>query len=197
MSKQLIISIGREYGSGGHEIAMKIAEKYGLPLYGHNILDQIAKDRGLDVKVLEEYDEKKRNMFLTRTVRGMTNSPEHSVANLQFDFLRDKAAAGESFVVVGRCSEKVLAGTEGLITFFILGDKSAKTERIMKLHHMNRHDAEVFIEEKDRRRKRYHNAHCELHWGDSRAYELSINSSKLGIDETVRIMCEYIDARKA
>ena len=103
MSKQLIISIGREYGSGGHEIAMKIAEKYGLPLYDHSILDQIAKDRGLDVKVLEEYDEKKRNMFLTRTVRGMTNSPEHSVANLQFDFLRDKAAAGESFVVVGRC----------------------------------------------------------------------------------------------
>ena len=56
MSKQLIISIGREYGSGGHEIAMKIAEKYGLPLYDHSILDQIAKDRGLDVKVLEEYD---------------------------------------------------------------------------------------------------------------------------------------------
>ncbi|MFR3320948.1 MAG: SLC13 family permease [Lachnospiraceae bacterium] len=156
VSKQLIISIGREHGSGGHEIAMKIAEKYGLPLYDHSILDQIAKDRGLDVKVLEEYDEKKRNMFLTRTVRGMTNSPEHSVANLQFDFLRDKAASGESFVVVGRCAEKVLAGTEGLITFFILGDKSAKTERIMKLHHMNRHDAEVFIEEKDRRRKRYH-----------------------------------------
>ena len=50
MSKQLIISIGREYGSGGHEIAMKIAEKYGLPLYDHSILDQIAKDRGLDVK---------------------------------------------------------------------------------------------------------------------------------------------------
>ena len=174
MSKQLIISIGREYGSGGHEIAMKIAEKYGLPLYDHSILDQIAKDRGLDVKVLEEYDEKKRNMFLTRTVRGMTNSPEHSVANLQFDFLRDKAASGESFVVVGRCAEKVLAGTEGLITFFILGDKSAKTERIMKLHHMNRHDAEVFIEEKDRRRKRYHNAHCELHWGDSRGDRKSV-----------------------
>ena len=53
MSKQLIISIGREYGSGGHEIAMKIAEKYGLPLYDHSILDQIAKDRGLDVKVLK------------------------------------------------------------------------------------------------------------------------------------------------
>ncbi len=197
MSKQLIISIGREYGSGGHEIATKIAEKYGLPLYDHNILDQIAQDRGLDVKLLEEYDEKKRNMLLTRTVRGMTNSPENSVANLQFDFLKDKAASGESFVIVGRCAEKVLAGTEGLITFFILGDKNAKTERIMKLHHMNRHDAEVFIAEKDRRRKRYHNSRCELHWGDSRAYEFSINSSKLGIDETVRIMCEYIDARRA
>ena len=84
-----------------------------------------------------------------------------------------------------------------MITFFILGDKEAKIQRIMNLHHMNHHDAEVFIDEKDRRRKKYHNGHCEMHWGDSRCYELSINSSKLGIDETVRIMCEYIDARKA
>lgn len=86
MSKQLIISIGREYGSGGHEIAMKIAEKYGLPLYDHNILDQIAKDRGLDVKVLEEYDEKKRNMFSDPNRSWHDDSPEHSVANLQFRF---------------------------------------------------------------------------------------------------------------
>ena len=76
---------------------------------------QIAKDQAdWTSSVLEEYDEKKRNMFLTRTVRGMTNSPAHSVANLQFDFLRDKAAAGESFVVVGRCSETG-AGWDGTV----------------------------------------------------------------------------------
>ena len=82
MSKQLIISIGREYGSGGHEIAMKIAEKYGLPLYDHNILDQIAKDRGLDVKVLEEYDEKKRNIVDRSTRR----SPQRCCKRYRFSY---------------------------------------------------------------------------------------------------------------
>ena len=87
---QIILSIGREYGSGGHEIATKLAEIYKLPLYDHNILDEIAAKKNLDVSTLEEYDEKKHNIFLTRTVRGMTNSPANNIANLQFNFLKEK-----------------------------------------------------------------------------------------------------------
>lgn len=197
MKEQLIISVGREFGSGGHEIAQKLADHYHLPLYDHNLLDEMAEKHGMDKELLKELDEKKRNKFLSRTVRGMSNSPEHNVAQLQFDFIKQKAEEGKSFVIVGRCSETVLHEHPAMISFFILGDMDVKIKRIMKLHQMSKSQAEALILEKDRKRKKYHNSHCEGKWGDSRNYELSINSSKLGIDESVKIITQYIDARRA
>ena len=195
MDKQLIISLGREYGSGGHEIAKKLAEHYGLPLYDHNLLDEVCKEKHLSVEELSEYDETKKIRLFDRKVRGLSTNPEDNVAKLQFDFLKNKAAAGESFVVVGRCAEWVLKDCPALVTFFICGDKETKVQRIMDLHNLSRHDAEVFCNEKDRRRKAYHNSHAELHWGDSRNYEICINSSKLGVDETFEVIKEYVDKR--
>ena len=197
MKEQLIISVGREFGSGGHEIAQKLADHYHLPLYDHNLLDEMAEKHGMDKELLKELDEKKRNKFLSRTVRGMSNSPEHNVAQLQFDFIKQKAEEGKSFVIVGRGSETVLHEHPAMISFFILGDMDVKIKRIMKLHQMSKSQAEALILEKDRKRKKYHNSHCEGKWGDSRNYELSINSSKLGIDESVKIITQYIDARRA
>ena len=197
MKEQLIISVGREFGSGGHEIAQKLADHYHLPLYDHNLLDEMAEKHGMDKELLKELDEKKRNKFLSRTVRGMSNSPEHNVAQLQFDFIKQKAEEGKSFVIVGRCSETVLHEHPAMISFFILGDMDVKIKRIMKLHQMSKSQAEALILEKDRKRKKYHNSHCEGKWGDSRNYELSINSSILGIDESVKIITQYIVARRA
>ena len=197
MKDQLIISVGREYGSGGHEIAQKLADWYHLPLYDHNLLDEMALKHGLDKEILEEFDEKKRNPFLSRTVRGMSSSPEHNVAHLQFDFIKEKADEGKSFVIVGRCSETILRAHPAMISFFILGDRDEKIERIMRIYQMSRREAEALMQEKDFKRKRYHNSHCPGKWGDSRNYDFSINSSKLGIDETVKIMAQYIDARRA
>ena len=133
---------------------------------------------------------------MSRTVRGMNNSPEQNVAQLQFDYLRKKADSGESFVIVGRCSETILKGNTGLISIFVLGDMETKIERIMRLYQKSRKDAEELILEKDRKRKKYHNSHCRIKWGDSRNYDLSINSSRLGIEESVRILSQYIDARR-
>lgn len=197
MKNQLIISVGREFGSGGHEIAQKLAEHYHLPLYDHNLLDEMAAGKGLNKEVLREFDEKKRNKLLSRTVRGMNNSPEMNVAQLQFDFIRDKAAEGKSFVIVGRCSEFVLKGNPAMISLFILGDRDEKIERVMRIYQMSRREAEAFMQEKDWKRKRYHDSHCPNKWGDSRNYELSVNSSMLGIEETVKILVQYIDARRA
>ena len=110
MEKQLIISVGREFGSGGHEVAQKLADDYGIALYDHDLLKEIATKKNLKSEDLEAYDELKWNRFLYRTVRGLNSSPEQNVANLQFDFLKEKAKSGESFVVVGRCSETILHG---------------------------------------------------------------------------------------
>ena len=88
MEKQLIISVGREFGSGGHEVAQKLADDYGIALYDHDLLKEIATKKNLKSEDLEAYDELKWNRFLYRTVRGLNSSPEQNVANLQFDVLK-------------------------------------------------------------------------------------------------------------
>ena len=194
--EQMIISVGREFGSAGHEIAQNLAEHYHLPLYDHKLLDEIASKKGLDSQELREHDEVKRSKLLNRNVRGMDSSPAYNLALLQFDFLKEKAESGESFVVVGRCSETVLKPYKGLISIFVLGDMDKKVERIMRLYHKTQREAEDFIKEKDRRRKKYHNSHCDIKWGDSRNYDLCINSSRLGPVETMNVLIQYIDARR-
>ena len=196
MGKQLIISVGREFGSGGHEIAEELAKIYEIPLLDHNLLDEIAEERGLDGERLKEFDEKHKTFFGTRTVRGFSSAPEENVSLLQFDYLQKRAAKGDSFVVVGRCSEDVLREYDCMISIFILGDKQNKVERIMELFDMEESMAERFICDKDMKRRRYHNSYCEGKWGDSRNYDISINSSKLGIEGTVAVLKDYIDRRR-
>ena len=91
MEKQCILSIGREFGSGGHLIGKKLSEHYHLPFYDYDLLKNIASEKNLDLKLLESYDERPRNRFLTRTVRGFSNSPEENVARIQFEWLLEKA----------------------------------------------------------------------------------------------------------
>ena len=197
MSDQIIISVSREYGSGGHEIAQKLAEMYDLPLYDHNLLDELAARMNVSGKDIEEFDENRRNHFLYRSVRGMSSSPSENLALLQFDFMRKKAEKGESFVIVGRCSETVLRGNHNLISILVIGDKENKIERIMKKFNVDRKQAEDLIDEKDRRRKYYHNSHCKVKWGDSRNYDLSINSSRLSLEDNLKVLKAFIDTRIA
>lgn len=102
MSEQLIISIGREFGSGGHAIASALAERFSLPLYEENMLNSIAEQKGIDATSLGPYDESPTNRLLFRTVNGFNNAPSDALARLQFQFLRAQAEKGRSFVVLGR-----------------------------------------------------------------------------------------------
>lgn len=195
MKEQTIIAVGREFGSGGHEIAEKIARDLGLKFYDRNMLDEIAAGMNIQVEILDKYDEQPRNIFNSRRVGKFSNSMEEILAEIQFDLIRKKAEEGESFVIVGRCSDSVLRGMNGLITIFVSGDKGCKTKRIMRKYRLNETDAIIKMERHDRKRKKYHNRYSDGKWGDSRYYDICINSSPLEIDRTVDVLEYYIDER--
>lgn len=192
---QVIISVGREFGSGGRLIAETLADRLGLPIYDRHLITEIAEKTGMSAADIEKLDESPKSHLMSRRVRGYSNSIEDNIAEMQFDFIRRKAESGESFVVVGRCSESKLRDFDCLISLFILGDMKEKIKRIMKIYELDEADAFDLIEKKDKKRKRYHNYHTKLHWGDSRLYDISINSSRLGIDKTIDLLEQYIKAR--
>ena len=205
MEKQLIISVGREFGSGGHLTAVELAKRFSIPLYDNEILDKaiaskhITQDQmdELKSKHIRRYDEAPRDIWISRTVRGYSNSVEENLARIQFEYLKKLAASGESFVVVGRCAESVLKGHPALVSIFVLGDMEQKIKRISALHNISEDEAETMIQRMDKRRKNYHNYYCSVKWGDSRNYDLNINSSRLGLAGTADLLEQYIRARLA
>lgn len=192
---QTIISVSREFGSGGHVMAEKIARDHNLNFYDRHILDEIANENNMQVEVLEKYDEKPRNAFLSRRVGAFSNSMEEILAEMQFDYIRKKAESGESFVIVGRCAETVLSGHKGLISIFVVGDELAKIDRIQQVYHLDESEAIAKIRRHDKKRKQYHNRHSSFRWGDSRYYDVCINSSKLGLEGTGAALENYIRER--
>ena len=196
MEKQLIISIGREVGSGGHEIAEILAKHYNIPLFDKNILEDIATKKNVDASDLKDVDKKFVFPLINRNVRGFSSSIQENVYLLQFEYLQEKANAGESFIIVGRCGEDVLKEYDALVSIFVLGDKEVKKARIMEKYDKNEFMAERMMREKDTERKQYHNSFCESKWGDSRNYNISVNSSVLGIKETAELLIDFIDRKR-
>lgn len=194
MNHQLIVTVSREFASGGREIAKILAQRLGVAYYDRNLLDAIAAEKLGDVEKLRKYDEVPRT-FLKRTVRGMSSSAEENVAQIQFDYITKLAESGKSFVIVGRCADEVLSEHPGLIRIFVLADEDSKIERICESREVNRDEAAGIMRRHDRHRRLYHNYYCELRWGDSRGYDICVNSSRLGIEKTADFLEQYIRAR--
>ncbi len=195
MGKQFVVAIGREYGSGGHEIAEALAKRLGIGFYDKTILEKIAEENNGEIEELRKYDEAPKNAFLSRRILGYSNSPEEVVANLQFDYIREKVNSGESFVVVGRCAEVVLKEFKNLVSVFILGNEEDKIARIARIENLNPQEAKDAMVYHDKKRKSYHNYYSSIKWGDARGYDLCINSSKQPFDETVDMLESYVRMR--
>lgn len=193
MEKQIIISVGREFGSGGHIVAANLAKHFGLPLLDSNILEEIANQNNTSGEYLRKYDESARNLLFSRTVNGFSNSPEEIIAQMQFDYIKKKADAGESFVVIGRCADWVLRDNPALVRIFVLGDMECKIKRTAERENITPEKAKSRIAQADKRRKYFHNTHSDNKWGDSRSYDITINSSKLGLDATTELLIKYIE----
>ena len=195
--KQIVIAIGREFGSGGLKVAEMVAEHYNIPLYHKQLLDEVAKEGKYSREVVEKYDEKPINLtFMPIPLGGVTTSIEQDVAIKEFNMLRKRAnEENESFVVVGRCADEILADNPNLTKVFILGDTESKAKRVMEREGVDEETALNMMKKMDKMRKVYHNFYCESKWGDSRTYDICIKIGKVDVDTATDMIIKYIDSR--
>lgn len=195
MSEQILVAIGREFGSGGHEIARKLAERLGISLYDEGILRQIAQERQWSAEMLEQYDEVPRKVVFSRIVNGYNNAPEDIISKMTFDFIRERAERGESFVILGRCGLEILKEYPALVSIFVQADEAFKLARTMEREPVSEHEALALMVKTDRRRASYHNQYCQKKWGCADSYDLCINSAPLGIEGTADVLESYVRIR--
>jgi len=208
MSKQPIIVIGRQFGSGGHEIGRLLAEKLGYPLYDKEILAQAAKSSGLAEELLKEIDEKPNKSFLYSLSVGLGvpasyhlyGSDDTSIATgdkvftWQSKAIRELAEKGPG-IFVGRCADYILKDHPDLISVFIYAPTEARVKRIREVRVLVEQPAREMIAKTDKSRANYYNYYTDRAWGEPENYDLCIDSSKLGLEGTAELLAAYVAQR--
>ncbi len=198
-----VITIGRQFGSGGHEIGEKLAAKLGIPYYDKDLLTRAAKESGFCEEMLQNHDERPTNSFLYNLVMdtysfGYNSSSfvdmpiSHKVFLAQFDTIKKIADEGPC-VIVGRCADYALAERENVLDLFIYADENAKVKRIIDKYQVSEDKAKDLMNKKDKQRQSYYNYYTSKKWGKAISYDLCINSTILGIDGTVNLIAQYVE----
>jgi len=206
MSNNLIITIGRECGSGGRHIGKKLAEELGVKCYDKELIDVAVKKSGLCKEIFETHDEKPTSSFLYSLVMdtyslGYASSAymdmplNHKVFLAQFDTIK-QIASEESCVIIGRCADYALADFPNVVTVFITADEDVKIKTLMERHDMTEAQAKSFMAKTDKKRASYYNYYSSKRWGDSKSYDLCINSSKVGMDGAIRIIKAFAEEKQ-
>ena len=198
-----IITIGRQFGSGGHEIGEKLAKHYNIKFFDKELLSRAAKESGFCEEMLRNHDERPTNSFLYNLVMdtytfGYNSSSfvdmpiSQKVLMAQFDTIK-KIADDEPCVIIGRCADYALQEYKNCLNIFIHADESSKIKRIMQRYDISDDKAKDMMIRKDKQRQSYYNYYSTKKWGRADSYDLSINSSILGIDGTVNLIVQYIE----
>lgn len=197
-----IYTIGREFGSSGKEVGEKLAAKLGVRLYDKELLQQAAKDSGFCEEIFENHDEKPTNSFLyslvmdTYSVSGYSSAPfldmplNHKVFLAQFESIK-KIAERESCVIVGRCADYALTDNPDCINVFIKADLDIRIKNVSRKLNVTENKARDMINKTDKQRASYYNYYTSKKWGDSKSYDLCLDSGKLGTDGCVDMILKF------
>ncbi len=189
-----VITIGREYGSGGRFIGRMVAEKLGISFYDNELLAKAAEDSGLSETVFKHYDEKKEGFIGANIgLYSYDMSLGQKVFLAQFEAIK-RIALNESCVIVGRCADYVLKDMENVASIFICAPMEDKIKRSVQYYGLPEAKASQMIIKKNRLRKGYYNFYTDREWGKANNYDLCINS-KIGINETVDAIVAYVKGR--
>jgi cytidylate kinase len=203
MNMETIITIGREYGSGGREIGRKLAQELGITFYDKNLLARAAKESGFCKELFEKQDEKPTNSFLYSLVMdtysfgyssaAFSDMPlNHKVFLAQFDTIKKIADEGPC-VIVGRCADYALEEYSNCIHVFIHANMNTKIRRIAAKHDLTDAKAKELIHKTDKKRASYYNYYTNKKWGECKEYDLSINSTVLGTEGSIEIIKNFIE----
>ena len=201
--KHIIINVGRQLGSGGHDIGRMLALDFQAKYYDRELLNLAAKESGLSEKIFEQNDEKKGffrgllNLGSPHVNSGGGYKSSFSQETL-FQFQSDaivKAAKEGSCVFVGRCADYVLRDFGNTVNVFITASMNYRIEQIMNKQHIDADAARKFIEQGEATRATYYNYYTGKEWGHSSSYDLCIDSSVLGLVESEKLIVEFIRKR--
>lgn len=200
---KVIYTIGREFGSKGHEIGRLLAEKLNIPYYDNELLSRAAKDSGYCQEILEACDEKPTTSFLYNLVFDTYNAAGVSTGSFlemplnqkvflaQFDSIKKIAEEGPC-VIVGRCADYALADRNDVLSVFIKASEEFKIKNIMKHHpELDEKKAKDMMYKQDKKRASYYNYYTSKRWGDCKSYDLSLSTSDLDSDACVDFIIEY------
>jgi len=200
MKKDYVITIGRQLGSGGRIIGEKLAAQLGISFYDKELIQIASQESGLSKELFEQADEKKSYSVFGGLfgLRG-TIAEEHfstyylnneTLFKIQSDVIRKLAEKG-SCLFVGRCADYVLGDNPRCLNIFICADMNDRVMRIAELQKMPADKARDYIEKADKKRAGYYNYFSNKEWGAAGTYHLCVNSSVLGINETVSLIQQF------
>lgn len=200
-----IITIGRQFGSGGRSIGQKIAEKLDIHFYDKELISIAAKKSGTDPEIFKDVDEKAANSLLYSLSTGMYgfgsgfsamgDLPVNDKLYLLQHKIIKEIAEKESCVIVGRCADYVLRENPNCVNIFIYADMAFRKEQSVKKHGIDEARAEHIINKTDKSRANYYSFYSGQKWGMAENYDLCINSSKLSEDKIVDLIIDYIKSR--
>jgi len=204
MNETFIINIGRQLGSGGRQIGEKLSTEFGIGFYDKELIKLASKESGLGKEFFEKADEKSSYSFLSGLLGLRTNVNNEVYINnyltnetffkIQSDVIRELAQK-ESCVFVGRCADYILRNHPRCINVFITADTEDRIKRVAQTYQLSLDKAQELIAKTDKKRSEYYNFYSNKVWGEAKSYHLCINSSVLGIDETVDFICQFIKQR--
>ena len=204
--KKTIITIARQYGSGGREIGERVAELLGIPNYDKEFVTMAAeKESALDPRALEKVDERATSSLLYTLAMGsnLFHSPHVSPAlplndrlfAIQCSIIRSLAEEDRSCVMIGRCADYVLRDHPDRLSVFVYADLDTRKKRVAERHGIKESEAIDIINKTDRRRASYYNFYTGNKWGKYDNYHVAINSAVLGIEGTARLIADMARLR--
>ena len=199
-----IITIGRQFGSGGKEVGIRVAKELGIPFYDKELLQEAAKKSGLCEKIIENFDERPKSLLYSIAMdsymfalpgSGIGDSLEQQVSLATFNTIRQMAEKGPC-VMIGRCADYALAENPDLLSIFIHAPLDVRIQRVAKRQGISPDRAKTLIAKTDKRRASYYEYYSSQRWGAVDNYDFCLDSSYLGLGGTVEMIRAIVEHRE-